>query len=75
VCCVFILGFAFCAEEYRDALYKDVIAGSRRHRKSSKSPATADSKEKKDRKAERKAKKEVTNKGNRFNGVYIYLIL
>jgi len=43
-------------KEYRDALYKDVIAGSRRHRKA-KTDET-DDKDKKDRKEERKLKKE-----------------
>lgn len=49
--CEFIIQIAISDDqklsikEYRDALYKDVIAGSRRHRKS-----TSDSKEKKDRK-------------------------
>jgi mitogen-activated protein kinase 15 len=65
--CEFIIQIAISDDtklsikEYRDALYKDVIAGSRRHRKS-KGPASADSKEKKDRKAERKAKKEEKEK-------------
>lgn len=56
----FTLSFSrLSIKEYRDALYKDVIAGSRRHRKS-KTPSLsgAGEKEKKDRKEERKAKKE-----------------
>lgn len=63
--CEFIIQIAISDDqklsikEYRDALYKDVIAGSRRHRKSKAGLTTsASDKEKKDRKAERKAKKE-----------------
>merc|ERR1711916_399603 len=62
--CEFIIQIAISDDqklsikEYRDALYKDVIAGSRRHRKSKTAGLTADAKEKKERKAERKEKKE-----------------
>ena len=66
--CEFIIQIAISDDqkltikEYRDTLYKDVIAGSRRHRKSSKSSGLgadkADRKERKEKKKKEKKKEE-----------------